>query len=111
LWEEVLDDISYSLENQGVHKERHSGPFGIELLAEIPLQEKVTKTVRMFGVDGDRWLLRGTISGSAIKDLISKDLLEDIFRGVVVNRGEVPLPPRELLPLALPAGAIVPKAN
>jgi hypothetical protein len=111
LWEEVLDDISSSLENQGVHKERHSGPFGIELLAEIPLQEKVTKTVRMFGVDGDRWLLRGTISGSAIKDLISKDLLEDIFRGVVVNRGEVPLPPRELLPLALPAGAIVPKAN
>ncbi len=111
MWEEILEDISSSLENQGVQKERHSGPFGIELLAEIPLPDDVTKTVRMFGVDGDRWLLRGTISGSAIKDLLSKDLLEDIFRGMVVNRGEVPLPPRELLPLVLPAGAIVPKAN
>jgi hypothetical protein len=65
----------------------------------------------MFGVDGDRWLLRGTISGSAIKDINAKAQLEDIFRGIVINRGEVPLPPRELLPLALPAGAIVPKAN
>jgi hypothetical protein len=65
----------------------------------------------MFGVDGDRWLLRGTISGSALTDLAAKSELEDIFKGMVVNRGEVPLPPRELLPLSLPAGAIVPKAN
>lgn len=111
MWEEVLKDISESLMNKGVEIEKHSGPFGIELLAEIPAPEQGTKTVRMFGVDGDRWLLRGTVSGLAIKDLAAKSQLEDIFRGIVVNRGEVPLPPRELLPLTLPAGAIVPKAN
>jgi hypothetical protein len=65
----------------------------------------------MFGFSGDRWLLRGVISGSAISDLESKTELENVFRGIVVRRGEVPLPPRELLPLALPEGAIVPKAN
>ena len=111
MWEEVLEDISTSLKNQSVETERHTGPFGIELLAEVPIPDQSTKTVRMFGVDGDRWLLRGTISGSAIKDINAKAQLEDIFRGIVINRGEVPLPPRELLPLALPAGAIVPKAN
>jgi hypothetical protein len=111
IWEEVLEDISTSLSSQGVAMERHAGPFGIELHADIPIGDTQTKTVRMFGVDGDRWLLRGTISGSAVSELTSKAELEDIFRGIVVDRGEVPLPPRELLPLNLPAGAIVPKAN
>jgi len=111
MWDEVLEDISSSLRTQGVEMQRHTGPFGFELHAEIPLPENQSKTVRMFGVDGDRWLLRGTISGSALNDLAAKTELEDIFKGMVVNRGEVPLPPRELLPLSLPAGAIVPKAN
>jgi hypothetical protein len=111
LWEEVLEDISSSLETQGVAMQRQFGPFGIELHADLPSQDDKTKTVRMFGFDGDRWLLRGTISGPALTDLSAKSELEDIFRGIVVNRGEVPLPPREMLPLNLPAGAIVPKAN
>jgi len=34
-----------------------------------------------------------------------------VFRSIVIRRGQVPLPPRELLPLSLPEGAIVPKAN
>jgi hypothetical protein len=111
IWGEILEDISSSLMIQGVAMERHAGPFGLELHAQLPSTDNQTKTVRMFGVDGDRWLLRGTISGSALTDQEAKYELEDIFRGVVVHRGEVPLPPRELLPLSLPAGAIVPKAN
>ena len=111
LWQDVLEDISSSLETQGVVMQRQSGPFGIELHADLPSLEGKAKTVRMFGYDGDRWLLRGTVSGLALRDLAAKSELEDIFRGIVVNRGEVPLPPREMLPLNLPAGAIVPKAN
>jgi hypothetical protein len=65
----------------------------------------------MFGFSGDRWLLRGVISGSAVSELESKNELEGVFRGIVIRRGQVPLPPRELLPLSLPEGAIVPKAN
>jgi len=111
LWEKVLEDISSSLDTQGVAMQRQFGPFGIELHADLPSQEGKTKTLRMFGFDGDRWLLRGTISGIALTDLAAKTELENIFRGIVVNRGEVPLPPREMLPLNLPAGAIVPRAN
>jgi hypothetical protein len=56
-------------------------------------------------------LLRGTISGAAITDLEQRSELEDVFRGLVVNRGETPLPPREVLPLELPTGSIVARAK
>jgi hypothetical protein len=65
----------------------------------------------MFGFNGDRWLLRGTISGAAISDLNQRLELEDVFRGLVVRRGETPFPPREILPLSLPTGSIVTRAS
>jgi len=111
LWEEVLNDIVVNLESQGVTLERHAGPFGTEIQVQMPIGTDALKPVRMFGFSGDRWLLRGVISGPAVTDLESKTELENVFRGIVVRRGEVPLPPRELLPLTLPEGAIVPKAN
>ncbi len=108
IWEEVLEDITTSLTGQGIAVENQVGPFGMELLAELP---EGSSRVRMFAFNGDRWLLRGTIAGAAITDLESRTFLEDLFRGIVVHRGETPLPPRELLPLELPAGAIVPKGS
>lgn len=111
LWEEVLGDITANLESQGISLEKHLGPFGTEIYAHVPINADALKPVRMFGLSGDRWLLRGVISGSAVTEQGAKDELESVFRGIVVRRGQVPLPPRELLPLSLPEGAIVPKAN
>jgi hypothetical protein len=111
LWDEVLGDITANLESQGISLERHLGPFGTEIYAHIPISEDELKPVRMFGLSGDRWLLRGVISGSAVSELEPKNELESVFRSIVIRRGQVPLPPRELLPLSLPEGAIVPKAN
>jgi hypothetical protein len=111
LWDEVLGDITANLESQGISLERHLGPFGTEIYAHIPISQDELKPVRMFGLSGDRWLLRGVISGSAVSKLEPKNELESVFRSIVIRRGQVPLPPRELLPLSLPEGAIVPKAN
>lgn len=110
LWDEVLLDIIANLESQGISLERHLGPFGQEIVAEMPINLDQLKSVRMFGFSGDRWLLRGVISGPAVNEMEGKTELENVFRGIVVRRGEIPLPPRELLPLSLPEGAIVPKA-
>jgi hypothetical protein len=107
IWGEVLEDISSNLRAQGLSVETQIGPFGIEIVADLPEGNRV----RMFGFNGERWLLRGTLAGKAITDLESRSFLEDFFRGIVVSRGETPLPPRELLPLELPAGAIVPKGS
>lgn len=111
LWEEVLKDIFESLESQNVNVEKFSGRFGMELQAELSLTNGSAQVVRLFGFNGDRWLLRGSISGAAITDLEQREELEDIFRGIVVRRGETPLPPREILTLTLPIGAIVTRAS
>ena len=107
LWDQVVEDIFKSLSSQNLSTEKTPGPYGIEIHAELPTSDGNTQKVRMFGFSGDRWLLRGTISGAAITDPEQRAELEDVFRGLVVRRGETPLPPREILPLELPSGSIV----
>jgi hypothetical protein len=111
LWELVLGDIVENLSSQGLALIQSHGPFGPELSVDLPIASGKVQKVRMFGVDGGRWLLRGTISGAAVFDLEQRTELEKIFRGLVVNRGETPLPPREILQLTLPVGSITTRAN
>jgi hypothetical protein len=111
LWDEVVEDIFTSLSSQNVSTEKTPGPYGVEIHAELPTSSGKFQKVRMFGFSGERWLLRGTISGAAITDLEQRAELEDVFRGLVVKRGETPLPPREILPLELPSGSIVTRAK
>jgi len=111
LWEQVLADIIENLSSQGILLTQLQGPFGTELLVDLPIASGKVQKVRMFGFDGGRWLLRGTVSGAAVTDLEQRAELEKIFRGLVVNRGETPLPPREILPLTLPLGSITTRAN
>lgn len=111
IWDEVVNDIVNSLSSQNIANQVTAGPYGPEIVAELPLGDGRSHQVRMFGFSGNRWLLRGTISGLAISDVEHRSELEDVFRGLVVNRGEVPLPPREILPLSLPTGSIVTRAS
>lgn len=111
IWESVLEDITASLSDQGIPVQRQIGPFGTELLAEISVGHDAPRAVRMFAASGERWLLRGTMSGRALLEIEPRTFLEDFFKGFVVHRGELPLPPRELLPLQLPTGAIAPKGT
>jgi hypothetical protein len=111
LWDEVIKDISVSLTSQNIPVVQSAGPHGLEIQVQLPIANGKSQAARMFGVNGDRWLLRGTISGAAITDLDQRLELEDVFRGLVVRRGETPLPPREVLPLNLPTGSIVTRAS
>lgn len=111
IWDSVLEDIEANLSAQAVAVQRQVGPFGTELMAELALAGKPVQPVRMFAASGERWLVRGTMSGRALTDLEQRTFLEDFFKGIVINRGQLPLPPRELLPLELPTGAIVPKGS
>jgi hypothetical protein len=53
-------------------------------------------------VDGPRWFLRGVISGPAARREEEARPLEWVFAGVVVVRGDHPVPPRDLLEIQLP---------
>ncbi|MFB4295559.1 DUF3710 domain-containing protein [Actinomadura sp. NTSP31] len=127
IWEDVRRETAKDIqeEAQGQTQEGE-GPFGPELLAMIPaaLTEEVLaemppevreqipqefveqgwapQIIRFLGVDGPRWFLQAVVQGAAIEDEEQWQVLEDVLRGVVVVRGDAPMPPRDLLELKIP---------
>ena len=61
------------------------------------------RIARFIGVDGPRWFLRGVVGGAAATDVEAAAQIEDLFRSIVVVRGTTPMPPRDLIPLRMPA--------
>lgn len=109
LWHEIRAQIADQIAKQGGTTKLTVGPFGPELLAEIPAtgpgQAGSTRIARFVGVDGPRWFLRGVIAGDGAVDAEAAAKVEDLFRSVVVVRGTAPMPPRDLIPLQMPKAA------
>ena len=109
LWHEIRDQIADQIAKQGGTIRLSVGPFGPELLAEIPAttpgQPDSTRLARFIGVDGPRWFLRGVIAGDGAVNQEAASKIEELFRSVVVVRGKTPMPPRDLIPLHMPKTA------
>ena len=109
LWDSIRDELKTQLEQQSGTVDEVSGPLGVELRAHVPVmvpnEGLSTQPARFIGVDGPRWFLRGVIAGPAATDEELGDEMIEIFRGLVVVRGNSPMPPRELLPLRVPIQA------
>lgn len=108
LWHEIRDQIADQIAKQGGTTTVRDGAFGPELLAQIPVmanaeQAGQMRLARFIGVDGPRWFLRGVIAGNAAADPEAAEQIEDLFRSIVVVRGNSPMPPRDLIPLRMPA--------
>jgi len=107
LWEETREQIRQQVRQQGGRVEEREGPLGPELLAEVPVAAADgaagKRLARFVGVDGPRWFLRGVIGGAAASDIAASAQIEDLFRSIVVVRGNTPMPPRDLIPLKMPA--------
>lgn len=91
---------------QGGRVEEREGPLGKELLAEVPAtaaEGSGLRLARFIGIDGPRWFLRGVIGGAGASDPEAAEKVEDLFRSIVVVRGGTPMPPRDLIPLKMPA--------
>ncbi len=102
IWEEMREELSGQVTGQGGKVEEVEGRWGAELLAQVT-GKKGTNTVRFCGVDGPRWFLRGVIGGAAASDPEAAVKVEELFRSIVVVRGGSPMPPRDLIPLKMPA--------
>lgn len=115
LWHEIRHQIADQIAKQGGSTKLRSGPFGPELLAEIPAsaqgQPGTKRLARFIGVDGPRWFLRGVIAGDAVEKPDAAALVEDLFRSIVVVRGTTPMPPRDLIPLTVPQSSARPEAS
>ena len=106
LWNEIRAQIVDQIDKQGGTTRVTEGPFGPEVLAQIPIsggpQAGAMRLARFVGVDGPRWFLRGVIAGEGAVDAEAAAQIEDLFRSIVVVRGNTPMPPRDLIPLHLP---------
>ena len=109
LWDDIRVEIAAEVDSAGGRSQESEGPFGTELIAEVPVEPgqpaSGLRLVRFVGVDGPRWFVRGLFTGPAAGGGESAELLEEVFSQVVVVRGEHPVPPREILELQLPPEA------
>ena len=107
LWDEIRAELVTAIEAQGGTAEERVGPLGTELRTRMPSRGENGRTVfapaTFLGVDGPRWFLRGVIGGAATGDVEAAAKVEDLFRSLVVVRGGTPMPPRDLIPLKMPA--------
>ncbi|MCB4207655.1 DUF3710 domain-containing protein [Arthrobacter sp. UM1] len=106
LWEEIRGQIKESVASQGGSSETIDGDFGDELFVKLPIQSQDGsmgyRSARFLGVDGPRWFVRGVLGGPAATDEGEAAALLEIFRSVIVVRGDEAMPPKELLPLTVP---------
>lgn len=108
LWDEVRQEIAANIAESAGSCQELSGPFGVELHAQVPVGEGEGEDadqlhpVAFLGVDGPRWFLRGVISGPAATDAAQRAPFDDVFGDVVVVRGDYPAPQRQQLEIRLP---------
>jgi hypothetical protein len=106
IWDEVRQDIAAEAAKRGGTATERDGEFGVELILVVPIQapdgRPATQTSRIVGVEGPRWLLRGTFLGKSATQPDPEGLVESAFREVIVVRGSGPMAPRDLIPMTVP---------
>jgi hypothetical protein len=102
IWNEVREEIAGAMASDGVTPREVSGPYGVELTAQVTTPEGPAD-VRFVGVDGPRWMVRALFQGAAAADRGREGSLGQVLSGLVVVRDDEARPVREPLPLRLPA--------
>lgn len=104
----IWDDIRKELIESNDKITEIDGAFGKELLLPVSVEGKTVQT-RFVGVDGSRWMLRGIFSGQAAEQSMKNSdetlALNGWFSNIVVNRGDEPMAPRDLIPMHEPITA------
>jgi hypothetical protein len=98
LWPEVSGEMITQFKSDGFRILRENGDWGEEILArnnEVHL--------RVVGVDGPRWMLRGIAAAPTEEQSVkATDALYVLMRDTIVVRGEQAMPVRTPLPIELP---------
>lgn len=106
LWNTVRGQLAESVTKQGGESTELHTTLGKELAIEVPAKTESgrpgKRAMRFAGIDGPRWFVRAVFSGKAVTDDEVRAELSALFRGVVVDRGEEAMAPRELIALTAP---------
>lgn len=96
-WRNMVTTMSEQLETQGAEVSIVDGPWGRELVAEMP-----GAVFRAIGVDGDRWTAEVRIMATPENVDAAADEGREVFKHLLVQRGVEPMPAGEQLPLTIP---------
>lgn len=103
LWNTIRGQLAEQVAKGGGTSQEIDGPLGPELDTKLPVVGgEPMRSARFMGVDGPRWFLRAVLTGKALHDEEAAAAMEELFRSIVVVRGDGPMPPRDLLPLVIP---------
>jgi hypothetical protein len=112
IWDEVRTAIAAEASRLGGTATEQDGEYGTELILAVPVPNPAggteVQTSRVVGVEGPRWLLRGTFLGRSAQVPDPDGIVETAFRDVIVVRGTEAMAPKEMIPLELPAGVELP---
>jgi Protein of unknown function (DUF3710) len=109
LWSEVRPQISADVAQHGGTATERGGRWGVELVCNMqvlmPDGTQGIQPSRIVGVNGSRWLLRGTFLGRPAVEADDSAAWEDALASVAVRRGDHAMPVGDALPLVLPPDA------
>ena len=97
LWREVSSELADQLRTDGAKVTIGRGVWGLEISAIIG-----DVALRFVGVDRPRWMLRGVIAGPQSEAAAAVEVLREIVRRTIVDRGDAPMPVRTPLTITLP---------
>lgn len=107
-WPEVMDELETLIAQSGGNMVRDEGRFGPELRGQVPANDEAgnvsLEPARFVGAAGNRWFIRGMLMGAAATDPGIGEFFEDIIASCVVNRGERPMAPGDVIALSPPVG-------
>lgn len=110
LWQEIRREIADGITQNGGTAEVADGILGRELRCRMPSKTSDGRTAyqpaRFLGIDGPRWFLRCVVHGPAAADQGAYQAMTKVIRMMVVDRGDEPRPPREVLALQPPAAMV-----
>jgi len=109
LWNEVRPQIAADLGKRGGTATEREGRFGTELVCQMPVTlpdgQPGLQPSRVIGINGSRWLLRGTLLGRPAVEPDAGTAFEDALTTVAVRRGAHAMPVGDPLALSLPPDA------
>lgn len=96
-WRTMVTDMREQLEKQGADVSVVDGPWGRELVAELP-----GAVFRAIGMDGHRWTAEIRVMATPDNADAAAEEGREVFRHLIINRGDGPMPAKEQLALTIP---------
>lgn len=106
LWDEIRQELADQLKAEEYQIFPLPGPFGEAVLARpVPEGKSAIEgamPLLLWGIEGDRWLLRVIVRGQAAEEESAREGLLEVLSGMEVVRGKEAHVPGEALPIELP---------